>query len=102
MDTYKTPSLDIFWNLGSSWRCYFAASLLFLVRIASISGFGLVVAQDPPLLELGWGFDDPEWDLQDEDKRKIYDQYGSMGLKLAEQIGEFFLDLFLGWNLALR
>ena len=26
--------------------------------------------------------------LSDETKRKIYDQYGSMGLKLAEQIGE--------------
>ena len=26
--------------------------------------------------------------LSDENKRRIYDQYGSMGLKLAEQIGE--------------
>ena len=26
--------------------------------------------------------------LKDESKRKIYDQYGSVGLKLAEEVGE--------------
>ena len=26
--------------------------------------------------------------LMDENKRRIYNQYGSLGLKLAEQIGE--------------
>jgi len=33
--------------------------------------------------------------LSDENKRKIYDQYGSMGLKLAEQIGEENLALYM-------
>ena len=32
--------------------------------------------------------------LSDENKRRIYDQYGSMGLKLAEQIGE---EVILPW-----
>merc|ERR1719348_625230 len=33
--------------------------------------------------------------LQDEEKKKIYDQYGSMGLKLAEQIGEENLGMYM-------
>lgn len=33
--------------------------------------------------------------LMNEKKRRIYDQYGSMGLKLADQIGEEYLDLYM-------
>jgi DnaJ family protein C protein 5 len=33
--------------------------------------------------------------LLNEKKRRIYDQYGSMGLKLAEQVGEENLDLYM-------
>ena len=33
--------------------------------------------------------------LQDEEKRKIYDQYGSMGLKIGEQIGEENLKAYM-------
>ena len=33
--------------------------------------------------------------LLNEKKRRIYDQYGSMGLKLAEQVGEDNLDLYM-------
>ena len=33
--------------------------------------------------------------LMNEQKRRIYDQYGSMGLKLADQIGEENLELYM-------
>jgi len=33
--------------------------------------------------------------LQDEEKKKIYDQYGSMGLKLAEQVGEENVNMYM-------
>jgi len=33
--------------------------------------------------------------LQDEEKRKIYDQYGSVGLKIGEQIGEENLKAYM-------
>ena len=36
--------------------------------------------------------------LQDEKKKEIYDQYGSLGLKIADQIGEENVKAYMAMN----
>ena len=63
--------------------------------VSRLEMFYIIIVSIPPIHAQFKEVNNAKTILLNEKKRRIYDQYGSMGLKLAEQVGEQNLDLYM-------